>query len=354
MIFPDTVPTGRMFFPLVPVFEPVVYFQAVEEDQVPPELVDQALDDPALAGRIRIQVPAPLGDDRDRFLKLVTDLRVRRDEYAAQLGHLTLAGVSAASRPARETKSAIVGSLLSSLGIREREDDARRMELWQARLVLKLAEIYDAEQAGLGRGLEFLESRQEALLEELRRETDNPFLRTEELSAVPPLTGERLQLRLKAWTRLFVGGSVELGREPVFVATGREPVDALAECYARMTGREAVQLATVELPAVLPDSAALTGEIFPLRNGDGSLTSVLDTFFRDGGEGAAGMETDRWQAELDQLCPPDTCGRCLLHLFGFSRVSARHIFARAFSPDNAAATGPAAGSGFVAGALVRG
>ncbi|MFN2353747.1 MAG: hypothetical protein ABR512_04380, partial [Desulfopila sp.] len=55
--------------------------------------------------------PHPLGEDRQRFLYLINDIQNRKDDYAAQLSHITLASMSEEKSKDDETEQQIVSSL---------------------------------------------------------------------------------------------------------------------------------------------------------------------------------------------------------------------------------------------------
>lgn len=118
--------------------------------------------------------PRPLGENRERFLHLVSDIKLRKDDYAAQLSHLTLASLSNKKRA--ESKGDILSSLLGKEVI---TNDVAEERIWQARLVLQLAELLEAEEEELSRNLAILESHEDDLFMTLQGEfgddEENPF-----------------------------------------------------------------------------------------------------------------------------------------------------------------------------------
>lgn len=118
--------------------------------------------------------PRPLGENRERFLQLVSDIRLRKDDYAAQLSHLTLASLG--DKKKKESKGDIVASLLGKEMVC---DQAIEERVWQARLVLQLAEMLEAEEEDLSRNLAILESHEDELFMTLQGELgddeENPF-----------------------------------------------------------------------------------------------------------------------------------------------------------------------------------
>ncbi|MBW1749795.1 MAG: hypothetical protein JRJ37_03680, partial [Deltaproteobacteria bacterium] len=115
------MPRAEVLFPLVQVFEQVVYLRPVENDA--PVAADlsplcRAMVDLNL---VRFDCPAPLLDNLDRFVRLVHDLQHRRDDYAGQLSHLSLAGLGNSGKT--ETKTSIINTLLKQTGIQEEPDE---------------------------------------------------------------------------------------------------------------------------------------------------------------------------------------------------------------------------------------
>ena len=72
-IFPETLPDAGLLAPLVQVFNQVVHMQAVENE--PPATDSTYLNQCRKMGRLRSFTPAPLGQERDRFMALVEDMR---------------------------------------------------------------------------------------------------------------------------------------------------------------------------------------------------------------------------------------------------------------------------------------
>lgn len=358
VIFPDTVPSEQILFPLVQVFQPLVYFQAVENDQIPAELDSPVCETFRRKSLCRIEAPAPLGPDRDRFLRLVSDLQNRRDDYAAQLGHVALAGISSASRGKPESKSSIVSKLLSSKGIKENAADRRSQLLWQARLLLKLGEIYDADQERLNRDLQKISKKEADLIAELRREDGSPFSMTSRMSAVSPGDAATQQLRLKAWSRLYALGTTGQDEARIFLSRNSDAVGRLVEEYEKMTGAPPLLLGAIPLPGHCRSSGP--PDVLASRfheQAAGLLAGVFEIL-----DDVAGMrratgdltgEGEGWEQLLESIFPRKECGRTRLTLYGCHAVPAKHLFIRAFGADEMVdlPSGTASERGLVLGAL---
>lgn len=358
VIFPDTVMAEGMLVPLVPVFAPLVYLQPVENDPALDQMQSGLCAELLRAGLCQTQAPAPLGEDRERFLRLVSDIRNRRDGYAAQLGHQTLAGISTASSKRSETKSSIVGSLLAGHGIREEGDDRRRLLLWQARLMLKLAEMHGADQEELRRQMQRIRQKEEGLFTGMREEGENPFALSGELAA---LVADPVALRQqrRAWSRLLVLGDTPDFTPRIILSGDRDGVDLLAEAYEKGTGMLPQRLGQLALPASSPEPEKYVEQVRRFREeGSALLARVQEWLGSQIGPDAAACfspaEEEAWTTLLARFFPAAQCGRALLTLLACPGRSVRWLAVEAFAPeDREFLSGPEsdAGHGFVLGIL---
>ena len=196
-IFPETLPDKELLFPLVQVFETLVHLQTVEnEPRTEPD--SPFIEELRRHQRLRAWTPIPLGHQREHFLALAQDIATRGHEYINQLSMLTLADMHL--HQSTESRNSIITNLLRGSDIRNQKDEEQTL-LWQARLILKMAEILDREQKAVDKALQSIDKRQKAILEELREETDTLFSKGNQ-----PIAREKdgaLGYRLRAWTRLF-------------------------------------------------------------------------------------------------------------------------------------------------------
>ncbi len=336
-IFPDTMPCDGVLFPLVQVFDRIVYCQAVEEQGAEEAGLSDLAEELVRKRLCTFFAPAPLGENRERFLALIRELRTRRDDYASQLGTLSLAGMGHQPLPGqKESGSSIIDHLLQLSGIREKRD--RELLLWQARLVLQLAEIYDQEQARLEQELERINALQDGLFAELRKETGDDFSLTRKLDAISSLSGNQLALRLKAWTRLLFLGTRALNPPNLFITTSRDALDRLEEQYERHrhTPRLLLRITLPAQPAPGEDPLARRDSF---RDQGQELLDDLAGLIADPSATAAEepirflAEDSPWARLLDQVFPAPDCGRRRLELMYFPDISARQLFMEAFAAD---------------------
>ncbi len=197
--------------------------------------------------------PQPLGKDRDRFLYLINDIQNRKDDYAAQLSHLTLASMTNRKERNEDTRHEIITSLLGDNQAKIDKNNAGRQEaLWQARLVLKIAEILDREEEELAQAFVQLEENESGLFERLKGEEDEEenslFRELTKLNATmnKPRAGT-ITNRLKAWTG--IAENHEKLRIPVWTTTRQEVADILFENYAESYKQQPFLVAEIQLPA---------------------------------------------------------------------------------------------------------
>lgn len=335
-VFPETLPSESLLFPLVQVFDQLVYLQAVEDEPLQTGLSAPYVRRLLQQGTLQLFTPAPLGDQRERFLALTGDMQNRRDDYTSQLSMLTLAGLN--RREQTETKNSILTNLLKSGKIDSRNEEEELL-LWQSRLMLKLGEVFDAEQTELNEALRNISSRQDDLLAELREETDNPFSLTAGLQPSGHRTEAIMQHRLRAWSRLSFHGTIQQARPQVFITSHEAVLDTLQEVFERNHHQNALQIASLELPArfshASPDAPApepLVSQCAGLQAALAALTTVsaspetLTDLF-------AGCAAE-WAQTLDTRYPAGQYGRCTLDLFLFPGISPRQLFLECFAGES--------------------
>jgi len=334
-IFPDTMVRAEVLFPLLQVFEPVVYLRPVENDlpvtadlsSLCREMVDLDL--------VRFDCPAPLLDNRDRFVRLVHDLQHRRDDYAGQLSHLALAGLGNSGKT--ETKTSIISTLFKQTSMQNQEDEQRAMILWQARLLLKLGEIFDREQKDLQENLERISVREKGLLDELRKDNEQPFSLSKITTASSEKTDSQLRLRLKAWSRLFGLGSRPIASS-IFITTNHDALDLLSEHYESVHDEQPKKILNLLLPggresdsfaeqreAFRNDASDLVGAIFRLLENPETLNEE-DQSALNGPESI-------WATLLEQHYPAAENSRCTLSLYSLPSVNPGKLFLETFGRD---------------------
>ncbi len=254
LFFPDTTISTDRQFPLFLFFSPLHIIKPVEGDENEKEKnrpTDTFMD----KGFCQVHTPAPLGEDRERFLHLINDIKNRKDDYAAQLSALTVASMSTPGKQSDDSKGAIVSSLLGTSGIQQenKAQNAALEKLWQARLVLKIAEILDQEEEEIAHALTFLDDTELDLFNRLQGKDgdfpeDNPYEDLMQLrKRLNQPRRETIKNRFRSWKILQ-----NLLTHPdcrMWTTTREEAADIVLEMYEKKTGEAALPLFKTFLPA---------------------------------------------------------------------------------------------------------
>ncbi len=203
--------------------------------------------------------PSPLGKDRDRFLNLITEIKTGKDRFAEQLSNLTLANLSAEHAQDDRTHQGIMTTLLddSTNNSNESKQDIKKTALWQARLVLALAEILDKEESELATTLADIDDDELALFQKLKGELDteetdedeNPIAELIRIKAKlnQPRPGT-LKRRFQAWKTLYASGTASKNFW-FWITSQEEAAELLISDYETQEKRNTVPLLLLDLPA---------------------------------------------------------------------------------------------------------
>ncbi len=209
-------------------------------------------------GICQVHTPSLLGKDRERFMGLLNEIRTRKDSFAEQLSGLTLANLSKEKSSGDHNSHAIMSTLLGGQvpADTESEEENKNASLWQARLVLALAEILDKEEAELASTLSEIDDSELALFQDLKGEAeggesdkeDDPFAELirikANLSQPRPGTVKR---RYQAWKTFYSSG--DLPENFWFWMTSQEEAaELLINEYEEQSGQDAVPLLLLDLP----------------------------------------------------------------------------------------------------------
>ncbi|MDW7772568.1 MAG: hypothetical protein SCH71_06720 [Desulfobulbaceae bacterium] len=334
LLFPDTVPDEQVLYPLVPVFQPLVYCRPVESEPLPAGECSPLCAEFFHEAFWQQVVPAPLGPERERFQRLVSDLRQRGDDYAAQLTHLSLAGMGSSAK-GTETKGSILSALLGSHGIQQDRRDGREMVLWQSRLILMLGEFFDENQRQLSGEMKKIRDREKGILDELRRESEYSYTLTQQLFTGSAEEGDQQRLRLSAWARIFALGEDSPENCRVFITGNNDAYERLAEVYERDCGNFPEQVVSLPLPAGAGEVERPLAHLqkFSAEAEDyiARLSMLIDGSNREPVLPAA---EEAWEHQLERYFPAADCGRKVLRLCRFDRVSVRRLFLDGFGHDD--------------------
>ncbi len=248
LLFPDTVICKDRLYPLFLFFSPIHYLQPVEPD---PDSGQQDDSDSFMEqGLCQGHTPVPLEKNRQRFLHLIRDIKERRDDYGAQLASLTMAAMSTPSSRDGEARHEIISSLLSSHSLSTSLSDDE-VELWQARLVLAIAEILEKDEDDLQQKLQMLDSQEMKMFRSLQGEDgneENPFADLEQIKArLETRKPQAEKNRFNAWLRLMKHFQVPDGL--FWLASSQDSADQIVNRFEQKTGGIVIPLLSLPFPA---------------------------------------------------------------------------------------------------------
>jgi len=342
LYFPDTVLPAHQQFPLALFFNSIHLLQPVEAaDKEEPGPSSAPGSYPFMeTGFCQVHTPSPLGTDRDRFLHLLHDIRTKKDNYVEQLSYLSLASLSAPATRGDQSKQTIISSLLQGMDQKdESQDEEARQALWQARLVLSIAEILDREEEELALQLATIDDQEIALFRRLQGEIresgeedaviEDPFQELLELRQKmnQPRPG-MIKNRIRAWSRLYLSG--QLPQEfAIWTTCRQEAADILLEQYEKECGQAPVVISHIDLPVGYEgDEAEIAGKIAKFKEGMqpqmDELTAALAKLAESEGlvmDAAtpllpeAEQWQDNWNTTLESCFPADQYGRTPLSIY---------------------------------------
>ncbi|SDP54835.1 hypothetical protein [Desulforhopalus singaporensis] len=276
--FPVTDISSIRQYPVFLLFPKIHLLQPVEHET--PAMAEENSDSFIKSGFCQVDTPCPLGENRNRFLHLVNDIRLRTDDYAAQLSSLTLASMATVTDDHEKSEHSIIQQLFTPKNLQKDQlDRQHEAKLWQARLVLAIADILDRESEEIARNLAVLDDSTANLIKELHGddsfEPDNPFdeLRQIESGLGAARTGN-ISARFNAWHTLLK--QTQLKTEQVFVTMGQDAADIIIEKYQAKSSVAPLAAPGPRIPALIGmkgDEAVATVSSFHHQN-----LSIVDSF----------------------------------------------------------------------------
>jgi hypothetical protein len=268
LYFPATGLKKELFRSLRGLFDRIEYYLVSEEEQ---EDRGEGVGADGWQGSVVL----PLADDHQRFMAMVKDIRTHADEYYEGC----LAGLSDHSQgdPSESSVWKLVASLHGEAAEPE-EDPALIEKQWQARLLLKLAEIVAAEQEEIDRGLANFRQKEQALFSSLKGELEG----SAEVAGIFGVSGSdtggrsdptRAKHLLAAWGVFFASDP----RRHDFLFTDNEDgAAALFNAWEELCQNPPQLLAELAVPGPGSDSGtdpaglAIAGALNALVSGEGA------------------------------------------------------------------------------------
>ncbi|MGB3210190.1 MAG: hypothetical protein WBB19_05750 [Desulforhopalus sp.] len=341
--FPGTDIYSIRQYPLFLLFQKMHLIKPVEKE--PADSGEEPSDSFIKSGLCQVHTPCPLGENRNRFLHLVEDIKNRKDDYAAQLSSLILAGKSNAPDTDEDSERNIIHSMMGNVNQKAQAKQLRREEkLWQARLVLAIGEILDKEEEEIARNLAILEDDQAGLFKELHgdgddesTEDENPFAELCQLeNNLSTSASGNSKNRFNGWKTLFLEG--DFNECQILLAAGQDAGDILLESYEQKTTQSAPQLASFELPGLIgwSSSEAFQSVVTFTEKNSALLASIQENLAEllqkeyckeqeQQSITAFAAIADKWNAQLESVYPAKKFGRIPVRFYLFPGCSCSSI-----------------------------
>ena len=240
--FPDTLLTTASVSQELFIFDRIDFYQSTESES------DDNLDPLADLNLCAGYPPAPLGDDLERFMMLLRELKGHEDEFSSGLlSSLTLDYMG--NRDGEKTWELISSLHRQGKTGKDKKTQNREEILWQARLLLKLAEIIQREQEAMEISMASVADQERDLFRQLK---DGDINDLDEPLAVKPATAARPSGRigplLKAWGQLFLEDRKAHG---ILTTNNAEAALTLLDVEEFLAGQAPKRVAKLILPSPL-------------------------------------------------------------------------------------------------------
>lgn len=316
LLFPDTNIYTETYYPLLLFCSPLHYLQPIEpgpESDVYHES-NLFLESGLCQGHTSV---AP-GNDSDRFSSLIRTILKRKDHYATQPGALAKGSIS-------DGDGANLSSLLREHSLEHTTTQAE-LELWQARLLLAIADIYDFDEKALREELHLLSEDEIAMLRSLPEENGlNGGSTYGEVEDILQLLEKSQKIntkkRFEAWLCLLRNQA--LPSIKLWLASSRDSGDLIFQKYKAAGNGDAVPLLKLALPAHISASGKYvvkqietfqqaTNRIHQGLVADFEKIATSVSYLHGSRESLLPFGTDwaeQWEFALDDYFPPSNNGR---------------------------------------------
>lgn len=317
VLFPATVIHSIRQYPLFLLFSKIHIISPVESKKrnLPEESTDTFIN----SGLCQVDTPCPLGENLDRFLHLLGDIKNRKDDYAAQLSSLTLAAMSLPKSSGEESERSIIKKFLTPRVSATEKQRNREAKLWQARLVLAIGELLDLQEEEIAKSLCMAEDETSDLFSALHGDTkefeDSPFAEqswlTINFSAV--YVGNTKK-RFNSWAQLFAESKHT--DADIFIASSTDVLDIITELYEKISEHDPSTCPGLELPGLIgwtEEEAVAAVKSFRQENSQGvaELESILRAFSNNEKQSEKTWNDfiDAWNSRLEIHFPAAVWGR---------------------------------------------
>jgi hypothetical protein len=356
LIFPETEPSVPGMAKLLLFFDALSYYLPTESDGTGSRANN------FFTNLCTAYAPAPLGSDLSRFSRLLREMETSRTDELARL--FSAANTAFATGQVRDQDETSAGNLYSALqkDTGMQINNLNKERLWQARLILKLAEMLDKKEAEVRLGLAQVSAVEQKVFASLEGSGDAEMDALTELyghnKAQQPGTDEILPaqysletsgllipLRVKAWAELYLADPSS--SYPLMLVTANPESGAiLLDGYENVWRRDADKLFSLSIPAVNPADMGNAGDQYlSARNAFREAARenikyfagfLQETAFVAGSAPLAREDSglaenvSAWEAKVTGHFPGTETGFKKLAFYCFPNISCAELFQRLF------------------------
>lgn len=317
LLFPTTTLESIKHFPLLLPFSPLAYILAVDDEQ-------QSHQDIFIENTFCQAIPPPsLGTDRVKFRQLIRDIETSKVGYASQLGMLTLASLTETNDSLGSPERDILSRLVTDSGkTQNSSSQQQRNQLWNARLILKIAEILDREEEEIAHRLTLLEDSNTALIRQLTGDQaddaeEDDFLR--EMSGmsreIRPPSRSSIRKRIEAWSQLV--SQADMPDFQIWCSPFLDATEYIFDEYERRQHCLPEKILSLALPHFIGANVEqATERILQFRTlCQMDLPSFLDHSLTTLASEQKDQKVSQWSSYIDEHFPISEFGRTSLTLY---------------------------------------
>ncbi len=255
LFFPNTDIFNEKYYPLLLFFSPLHFLKLVERGNNPD--IDNEFTLFSKSGLCQAHTPARLGDERDQFLGLIHDIKERKEHYFTLLSKFTNPSFHSEKNVNVTQSQQKITSLLREFGLGHSLSD-KDLKIWQARLIMVLAEILDNDEENLREELSYLDEKEIAMLKSLQTPQDSGdenLLKELEIikEGLNKPRSEEFSKRFEAWLLLMKNQPAPPVK--IWLASTRASAEKIFTKYEAVTKSHPIPLLKLAFPAHIMASA---------------------------------------------------------------------------------------------------
>ncbi len=261
LIFPETSISQETAAQLLLFFNKVFYYQPTEIGGNSEEEHDALNSLYGEKGLCQGYPPFPLKDDLNRFNQTIKELYSNWAIYGDRAQQQSMTSFYTEKYQDKDESS--IDSLVNILNKVQTSDKSSSFhnakdlsELWKARIILKLAELFDSAENEIIQNLDNLTTSENKMLNSLLGHEDkgtDDIISDHKMAQVSPFGDETLKQRLRAWGQFYLSEQKKENPVPeyrILTITKKEAVESIFTAYTDISSKRPEMLFSLPIAAV--------------------------------------------------------------------------------------------------------